>query len=105
MTAGSPWRIVRYGITAPSKREPGLHPQRQVCSSEAGACAHSAFSAEFGIEPRVLVTRRGDDVSAMAAGALAEGHRPIVAGGGVGTVNAVVGNLVRYACPADHEKR
>jgi diacylglycerol kinase family enzyme len=59
------------------------------------ALAHIArISTEFGVEPRVLVTRRGDDVSAMAAGALAEGHKPIVAGGGDGTVNAVAGNLV-----------
>src|SRR3974390_2452896 len=62
------------------------------------ALAHIAgISAEFGIEPQVLVTRRGDNVSAMAAGALAEGHKLIVAGGGDGTVNAVAGNLVGTA--------
>jgi len=59
------------------------------------ALAHiTHISSEFGVEPRVLITRRGDDVSAMAASALAEGHKPIVAGGGDGTVNAVSGNLV-----------
>jgi diacylglycerol kinase family enzyme len=51
------------------------------------------ISAEFGVEPRVLITRRGDNVSAMTAGALAEGHKLIVAGGGDGTVNAVAGKL------------
>jgi len=61
---------------------------------KAGLAHIARTSAEFGIERRVLVTRRGDDVSAMAAGALAEGHKPIVAGGGDGTVNAVAGNLV-----------
>jgi diacylglycerol kinase family enzyme len=59
------------------------------------ALAHIArISAEFGVEARISVTNRGDDVSAMAAGILAEGHQPIVAGGGDGTVNAVAGKLV-----------
>ena len=49
--------------------------------------------AEFGVAPRVLVTRRGDDISAMAVSALAEGHKIIVAGGGDGTVSAVAGKL------------
>src|SRR3974377_740455 len=57
----------------------------------------AGISAEFGIEPQVLVTRGGDNVSAMAASALAEGHKLIVAGGGDGTVNAVAGNLVDTA--------
>ncbi len=59
------------------------------------ALAHIAhISAEFGVEPTVLVTKRGDDISAMAAAASAEGHQPIVAGGGDGTVNAVAAKLV-----------
>jgi diacylglycerol kinase family enzyme len=59
------------------------------------ALAHIArISAEFGAEPHVFVTRRGDDISSMAAGALAEGHQPIVAGGGDGTLNAVAAKLV-----------
>jgi diacylglycerol kinase family enzyme len=59
------------------------------------ALAHMArISAEFGLKPRISVTNRGDDVSAMAAGILAEGHQPIAAGGGDGTVNAVAGKLV-----------
>jgi diacylglycerol kinase family enzyme len=62
------------------------------------ALAHMArISAEFGLKPRISVTNRGDDVSAMAAGILAEGHQPIVAGGGDGTVNAVAGKLVGTA--------
>jgi diacylglycerol kinase family enzyme len=60
--------------------------------------AHMArISAEFDLKPRISVTNRGDDVSAMAAGILAEGHQPIVAGGGDGTVNAVAGKLVGTA--------
>lgn len=62
------------------------------------ALAHIArISAEFGLKPRISVTNRGDDISAIVAGALAEGHQPIVAGGGDGTVNAVAGKLVGIA--------
>src|SRR5262249_14453938 len=43
--------------------------------------------------PQVIVTKRGDDVSALAARARAESHRPIVAGGGDGTANVVGGTL------------
>lgn len=50
-------------------------------------------SREFGVETQVVVTKRGDDVSALAARALGEGRHPIVAGGGDGTVNAVAGAL------------
>jgi diacylglycerol kinase family enzyme len=58
------------------------------------ALAHIArISAEFGVTPQVIVTKRGDDVSALAARARAESHRPIVAGGGDGTVNVVAGTL------------
>jgi diacylglycerol kinase family enzyme len=58
------------------------------------ALAHIAdISAEFGVAPQVIVTKRGDDVSALAARARAESHRPIVAGGGDGTVNVVAGTL------------
>jgi len=58
------------------------------------ALAHIArVSAEFGAEPQVVVTKRGDDVSSLAAHARAESHQPIVAGGGDGTVNAVAGSL------------
>ena len=58
------------------------------------ALAHIArVSAEFAVEPQVVVTKRGDDVSSLAAHARAESHQPIVAGGGDGTVNAVAGSL------------
>jgi diacylglycerol kinase family enzyme len=48
---------------------------------------------EFGAKVQVIVTKRGDDVPSLAARALNEGRRPIVAGGGDGTVNAVAGKL------------
>ena len=58
------------------------------------AQAHIArVSREYGVAPRVVVTRRGDDISLVAAGAVSERHRPVVAGGGDGTVNAVAGKL------------
>lgn len=51
------------------------------------------LSGEFGADTQIIVTKRGDDVSGLAARALAERRRPIVAGGGDGTVNAVAGKL------------
>jgi diacylglycerol kinase family enzyme len=58
------------------------------------AKAHIARAAvEFGVETQVVVTRRGDDISALASRALNENHEPVVAGGGDGTVNAVAGRL------------
>jgi diacylglycerol kinase family enzyme len=58
------------------------------------ACGHIArVSREFGVETQVVVTKRGDDVSALAARALGERRLPIVAGGGDGTVNAVAATL------------
>ncbi len=51
------------------------------------------IAGEFGVKPHVVVTQRGDDISALAARALGENHQPIVAGGGDGTVNAVAGRL------------
>jgi len=56
--------------------------------------AHIArIEGEFGIKAQVIVTQRGDDISALAARALSENHEPIVAGGGDGTVKAVAGRL------------
>jgi len=56
--------------------------------------AHIArISGQFGVQVQVVVTKRGDDISSFAAHALAERHRPVVAGGGDGTVNAVAGKL------------
>ena len=51
------------------------------------------IASEFGVEAQVVVSRRGDDISALAARALGEKHEPVVAGGGDGTVNAVAGRL------------
>lgn len=58
------------------------------------AKAHIArISAELGVPAQVIVTRKGDNISQLAARALGEGRRPVVAGGGDGTVNAVAGVL------------
>jgi diacylglycerol kinase family enzyme len=51
------------------------------------------ISGEVGVKAQVVVTKRGDDISSLAAHALAERRRPVVAGGGDGTVNAVAGKL------------
>jgi diacylglycerol kinase family enzyme len=57
-------------------------------------CAHIArISDEFGVETQVVVTKRGDDISSLAARALRDRRHPIVAGGGDGTVNSVAGKL------------
>ncbi len=58
------------------------------------ARAHIArVSNQFGVDAKVMVTKRGDDISSFAASALSGRHQPIVAGGGDGTVNAVAGKL------------
>ena len=51
------------------------------------------ISGEFGVEVQIVVTKRGDDISSLAARALSERRHPIVAGGGDGTVNGVAGKL------------
>lgn len=62
------------------------------------AKTHIAHIArEFGAEPVVIVTKRGDDISPLAGRALAERHAMVVAGGGDGTVNAVAGELAGTA--------
>jgi diacylglycerol kinase family enzyme len=64
------------------------------------ACGHvERASREFGVETQVVITKRGDDVSALAARALGERRHPIVAGGGDGTVNAVAGTLAGTDTP------
>jgi len=64
----------------------------------AEAQAHIArISAELGIASRVVVTKRGDDLSSLAAHAASQKGGPIVAGGGDGTVNAVAGQLAGSA--------
>jgi diacylglycerol kinase family enzyme len=58
------------------------------------AQAHIArISGELGVRADVVVTRRGDDISSLAARALRENRHPVVAGGGDGTVSAVAGVL------------
>ncbi len=51
------------------------------------------FARECGVRAEVVVTRRGDDIAALTARALAEGRQLVVAGGGNGTVGAVAGKL------------
>jgi diacylglycerol kinase family enzyme len=58
------------------------------------ALVHIArISRQFNVATQVLVTKRGDDISSLAARALGGHHQPVVAGGGDGTVNAVAGKL------------
>ena len=58
------------------------------------ARAHIArVSGQLGVDTKVVVTKRGDDIASFAASALSERHGPIVVGGGDGTVNAVAGKL------------
>ena len=58
------------------------------------AQAHIArISGELGVRAHVVVTRKGDDISSLAARALSENRHPVVAGGGDGTVSAVAGVL------------
>jgi diacylglycerol kinase family enzyme len=64
------------------------------------AKAHIArISGELGADVQVVVTKRGDDISAVAARALGEHRRPVVAGGGDGTVSAVAGKLAGTDTP------
>ena len=59
-----------------------------------GAVAHIArITGEIGVVAQVVVTKRDDDISSLAAHALAERRWPVVAGGGDGTVNAIAGKL------------
>ena len=64
------------------------------------AKAHIArISGEVAVQVQVVVTKRGDDISALVAGVLGEHRHPIVAGGGDGTVNAVAGQLAGTDTP------
>jgi diacylglycerol kinase family enzyme len=64
------------------------------------AKAHIArISGEVAVQVQVVVTKRGDDISALVARALGEHRHPIVAGGGDGTVNAVAGKLASTDTP------
>ena len=63
------------------------------------ASAHIArVSQEFGIAAQVVVTKRSDDISSLAAQAATAKRGPVVAGGGDGTVNAVTGKLAGTDC-------
>jgi diacylglycerol kinase family enzyme len=58
------------------------------------AQAHIArISGELGVRAHVVVTRKGDNISSLAARALSENGHLVVAGGGDGTVSAVAGVL------------
>ncbi len=64
------------------------------------AKAHIArISGEVAVQVQVVVTKCGDDISALVARALDEHRHPIVAGGGDGTVNAVAGKLAGTDTP------
>ena len=64
------------------------------------AKAHIArISKEVRTEVQIVVTKRGDDISSLAARAVSEHCRPVVAGGGDGTVNAVAGKLAGTDTP------
>lgn len=56
---------------------------------EEARAAIARVSAELGLEPEIIVTRRGDDVTSLARQAAARGRSPVIAGGGDGTVSAV----------------
>jgi diacylglycerol kinase family enzyme len=59
------------------------------------ARAHIArISGELGVQADIVVARNGDELSPLAARAVADNRQPVVAGGGDGTVNAVAGALV-----------
>jgi YegS/Rv2252/BmrU family lipid kinase len=59
------------------------------------AQAHiTRISSELGVQAHVIVTRKGDDISSLAARAVSENRQPVVAGGGDGTVNAVASTVV-----------
>jgi diacylglycerol kinase family enzyme len=51
------------------------------------------IAREFGVQARIVVAG-GDELVPLAARAVAENSRPVVAGGGDGTINAVAGALV-----------
>ncbi len=60
----------------------------------AAARAHIVrISGEFGVQTSIVVAQSGDELSSLAARAVGESRRPVVAGGGDGTVNAVAGAL------------
>ncbi len=64
------------------------------------AKAHIArISGEVRAQVQVVVTKRGDDISALVDRALGDHRHPVAAGGGDGTVNAVAGKLAGTDTP------
>ena len=55
------------------------------------------IAREYGADAEVIVTKRGDDIAALAVRAVGARRQPVVAGGGDGTVNAVAGVLAGTA--------
>ena len=85
---------VRYGVASFRKiHEPDLHPQRRVHSCGSGPCADRPYFGRIRRAANVVVARSGNELSPLAARALAESSQPVVAGGGDGTINAVAGVL------------
>ena len=50
--------------------------------------------ASTGIEPQILTATNGDEIVKLAHQAIEEDRRPIIAGGGDGTINAVASTLI-----------
>src|SRR5215218_6869974 len=61
--------------------------------TEAGRAVEEAF-ASCGIPARVHLAQRGEQLTELARGAVSNGARAVVAGGGDGTVSAVASALV-----------
>jgi diacylglycerol kinase family enzyme len=50
--------------------------------------------ASTGIEPQILTAMNGDEIVKLSRQAIEEDRRPIIAGGGDGTINAVASTLI-----------
>ena len=59
--------------------------------AEAARALIARISSELGTQPRVIVTRSGDELVSLAKSAVSEKNARVAAGGGDGTVNAVAG--------------
>ncbi len=79
-------------------RQPGILDPTFILNGksihlEQARAAIARVSAEFGVDAEVVVTRRGDDMTSLARQAADKGRRPVIAGGGDGTVSAVAAAL------------